>query len=686
MRLNAAIVALSLAAIAVPLGGQTPGAGTAVLVTSDSALHLQAWKAGATPGSLEATWAAKPRSVDAATWTARRGDAIVPPRDGPLTIADVDGDGQHDLLAIDAFGLTVYGRTPAYYPFERVPDGGAPNMAAADVDGDRAAEVILLRRVFAGTAPSREIEIVKLAGGRMQRLAIQPLPDPGGTALAAGDADNDGRVDIVTGGNGRVTVLSRGSDGTWVVAAEWPSVGSIGPVVVADADRDGRNEILVGGNAGRVTTYKATADGGRQVWAASWQSRFLASEGLTGSGAAGPTVVVQAIAVGDVTGDSKPDVVASVLEVGTLAGKNVRAPRLHVFSFDGHREFTSVWASEPLALSMVSTLAIGDLDGDGANEFVVNGREVFRRDATAGTFRSTSTGCATCTDGVIGSLGALGAPATATRVIPLYWDLPGRQMYERQTASVTMTLLNPFAGAKDVSVTVTSANPRLAVAGGTLRVPGAAAGATIALPPFSLTANEGSDQGSLQLEITAAGGYRQVVPVSVYVAPPLPTYQADVAGRLAHAMAAAKHENRRVLIVWGSNAEKPSQDFILTMMRTPELSRTLLYEYEVVRADYALNAGVADKYAATPGIKDLGIRDLPFLMVLDAQGAIVAVHPTAPFRGSGTGAAAWDGRELNETLAKYKPAYVEAEPLLAAALDRAKRENKTLFLWFNAPW
>ena len=143
----------------------------------------------------------------------------------------------------------------------------------------------------------------------MQRVAIQPLPGPGGTALAAGDADNDGRVDIVTAGNGKVTMLSRGADGTWAVAAEWPGAGSIGPVVVADADRDGRNEILVGGNAGRVTVYKATAEGGRQVWAASWQSRFLASEGMTGAGAAGPTVLVQAIAVGDVTGDAKADIV-----------------------------------------------------------------------------------------------------------------------------------------------------------------------------------------------------------------------------------------------------------------------------------------------------------------------------------------------------------------------------------------
>ncbi len=141
---------------AVPAAGATPpGADTAVLVTSDSTLHLQAWRAGAQPGALALAWEARPRSVDAATWAARRADAVVPPRDGPLTVADVDGDGQNDLLAVDAFGLTVYGRTPAYFPFERVSDGGAPNMAAGDLDGDRVAEIVFQRRVIAGTAVNR---------------------------------------------------------------------------------------------------------------------------------------------------------------------------------------------------------------------------------------------------------------------------------------------------------------------------------------------------------------------------------------------------------------------------------------------------------------------------------------------------------------------------------------------------
>ena len=694
-----ATVALMLVALGAGLGGQSPGqagqavravpaagatppvAGTPVLVTSDSTLHLQAWRAGAQPESLALAWEARPRSVDATTWTARRAEAVVPPRDGPLTVADVDGDGVNDLLAVDAFGVTVYGRTPAYYRFERFSESGAPNMAAGDLDGDRVAEVVFQRRVLAGTAVSRDIEVVTLAAGRLQTVARHQLPGFG-TALAVGDATIDGRADIVTAGNKLVTVLSRQADGTLTAAAEFANAAPIiAPLLVADVNRDGRNELLVG-SSGTLTIHEARVEAGRVSYPVVWRSPLLVDPRVTGAGPTGPTALTQAIAVGDVTGDRQADVVLGVLEIGRLDSRDIRAPRIHVFSFDGQRAFTSAWTSDPLALSMVSAIAIGDLDGDGANEFVVNGRELFRRDAAANTFRSVSTGCASCTDGVIGTFGALAEPTASTRVVPLYWDLQGRQIYERQTASVTLTLLNPFAEAKDVAVTVTSLNSRLKVAWeGRPLPPLGGAGGTLALPPFSVTAGEGSDPGMLQIEITAAGGYRQVVPVPVYVAPALPTYQADFSTRIAKALADAQHENRRVLIVWGSNAEKPSQDFILTMMRTPELARTLQYEYEVVRAEYSVNVGAAGKYTAMPGT-----GDLPYLTVLDAHGAPIANHPTAPFKGTGAGAAAWDGRTLNQTLTQYKPTYVEAEPLLAAALDRAKREHKTLFLWFNAPW
>jgi hypothetical protein len=49
------------------------------------------------------------------------------------------------------------------------------------------------------------------------------------------------------------------------------------------------------------------------------------------------------------------------------------------------------------------------------------------------------------------------------------------------------------------------------------------------------------------------------------------------------------------------------------------------------------------------------------------------------------GATAYDTKKLNAFLARFKPTYVKAEPLLAEALSEAKKDQKTLFLYFSAP-
>ncbi len=660
--------------------GQPAGPpGRALLVTSDSALVLQAWRAGTQPGTFERTWSARPRSVDQATWSARRGDAVAQPRDAAPVIADLDGDGANELIVADAYGVTVYGRTPLYYAFPAVSDSGVPNVAVGDVDGAPGAEIVLQRTRMRDRVLSREVEILSPAGAGLTRLWAGEFKGIAGS-LAIGDADNDKAPEILSAGQ-PLLVLERTPGGApaWEIGAVLPNVApSVAAVRVADVDADGKNDVVAGGYGGKVTVYQflKTDQGGQ--YGVLWQSRFLAAEGVMAPGGGAPIVLVQSLAIGDVTGDGRPDIVASAMEFGKFGSRDIRAPRLHVFSFDGIRDFNEVWTSDHLS-TQATGLSTGDLDGDGTGEFVLGGRQVYRFDSASKAFRAAPTGCATCTDGVIGVLGTLGEPVTATRVVPLYWNLPGRQIAEGQTLNVALTLLSPFAEARDVTVSVVPGNPRLEVKSGPLQAASVPAGGTVTLPPFAVTAREGSELGNLRFEISAAGGFKTTVPATIIVGPPLPTYLADAGARLAAALADARHENRRVLIVWGTNAEQPSRDLILTMLRNGEVSRTLLYEYEIVRAERRGNERIAAKYKVPKGA-------LPHLTVLDAAGAVLASEPAAPFKGAGEGAAAWDGSKLNGLLTKFKPTYVNAEPVFTAALSQAKKEGKTLFLWFNAPW
>jgi len=164
-------------------------------------------------------------------------------------------------------------------------------------------------------------------------------------------------------------------------------------------------------------------------------------------------------------------------------------------------------------------------------------------------------------------------------------------------------------------------------------------------------------------------------------APAAPAYQADVEARIADALARARGENRRVLIQWGSNSDKASQALIQTMTKNSGVAYTLLYEYEVVRADITGSERAAASYKA-----DLKAGGIPYFTVLDADRKVLANQPAAPFKAQGEGAAAYDGRRLNDFLMKLQAPYLNADPLFRSALARAKKEQKMLFLWFSAPW
>ena len=167
-------------------------------------------------------------------------------------------------------------------------------------------------------------------------------------------------------------------------------------------------------------------------------------------------------------------------------------------------------------------------------------------------------------------------------------------------------------------------------------------------------------------------------PAKTKVGPPPPTYLANADARLQEALASAGKENRRVLIQWGTNGDAVSDALIRTMTKGPEVPRTLLYEYEVVRAELKGNEQLAAKYDVKGPV--------PQLTVLDARGTLLANQPVAPFKAAGDDPAAFDAKKLTEFLKKHQASYLAAEPLFTRALLEAKKDQKTLFLWFSAPW
>ena len=192
--------------------------------------------------------------------------------------------------------------------------------------------------------------------------SAEPLPSgevwvPGDLKLA--DLDGDGRLDVVAASmRGSTVAQQRGElvvrlqTAPGVLAA--PQVLPVGvfpwKIVVADIDGDGAPDLVVA-DAGRTDD-----SGGQGLWLLRQDAtpgRFLAAERLLAT-----AVAPNAIAVGDLDGDSAPDIVFS-----TAAGASL----LRQDTVDRG----SYLAPVPLPLPGAATaLALGDLDGDGRNDLV----------------------------------------------------------------------------------------------------------------------------------------------------------------------------------------------------------------------------------------------------------------------------------------------------------------------------
>jgi len=162
--------------------------------------------------------------------------------------------------------------------------------------------------------------------------------------------------------------------------------------------------------------------------------------------------------------------------------------------------------------------------------------------------------------------------------------------------------------------------------------------------------------------------------------PALPAYDArNLDARIAAASAQARKENRRVLVAWGSNTDMSSKALTELAGRNSGVSQKLLYEYFLVWADPYGNETLAAQLGA-----EVKSTALPRLTVLDPDRKVLASAGVEAFKTAGS--SAYDPEAFVAFLTKYQAPYLDAEQLLAGALSRTKKDQKTLFLWFSAPW
>ncbi|MBM3972895.1 MAG: hypothetical protein FJ301_02195 [Planctomycetes bacterium] len=146
---------------------------------------------------------------------------------------------------------------------------------------------------------------------------------------------------------------------------------------------------------------------------------------------------------------------------------------------------------------------------------------------------------------------------------------------------------------------------------------------------------------------------------------PAPTAAPKRLSVVADALAAAKLENKRVLVHWLGDGEAGAA--IGKALKRAPLSRQLLYEF------------MQAPLASADDAKAFGLGDAPALAVLDADGKQLAAF-------AATDLAPFDAGKLAEQLKAHHAAPLDAQALLDAAFAAAKKDGKRVFVHFDAPW
>ena len=286
-----------------------------------------------------------------------------------LALADLTGNGRLDIvtanrnfnllsifqnlsspgsLTSNSFGAEVDITVP----------GGPVGVAVADMDGDGMPDIVtanqtsnsvsVLRNIYAGgviTSNSFAAPVTFTVGGQATWVCIADIDGDGKADVATSDYNSTNTVSILR------NISTVGNIG-FAPSVEFAGLGSGGSMAVGDLNGDGKLDLVVGSQSTgqAVSIYQNTSTPGNISLAAPVN---LAANGWANT-----------VAIGDLDGDGKPDVVLTAQLPSHLSVfRNLTTPGpITASSFGPRIDLPAGWNP--------NGLAIADLDGDGRPDLI----------------------------------------------------------------------------------------------------------------------------------------------------------------------------------------------------------------------------------------------------------------------------------------------------------------------------
>jgi hypothetical protein len=269
-----------------------------------------------------------------------------------IAIGDVDGDGWPDIVVggDGGGGVELLVNTGGAH-FRNVAlcfcGGLSPSVALGDLDGDGSTDVVVANRF--GEDGSKSGDLVVLLNHEAAPLEHDPVHYAAGAeprSVAVGDVNGDGRPDVIVASVCAVSVLLNAGDGRLADAVPYETV--TGTIALGDVDGDSDLDIVDTG-------------------AAAWSADVLLNDGkgVFGAPSGHPAAASAQAAIGDVNDDGFADLVVPQGAGDYGFGLMLNDGAVHFGPLLEYARHSGGYRA----------VALGDVDGDAKVDIVVAGGE-----------------------------------------------------------------------------------------------------------------------------------------------------------------------------------------------------------------------------------------------------------------------------------------------------------------------